>query len=313
VDWGNPSTKGLVFAWNGSNLSQDLSNNSSSFSVSNSVSGLTIQQGKAVRATNATGRLNFNNQRANVLGAITVAYAGIITSYSLDAGGVSKSGLANGATNNPFDSFIKQPDGFVRLVRANSTKYRSQRSSIPVPLNTPFVVIAYNDGQMQNLSSFFINGTRTGTVDEITISPGDGVGSPTSNSQPVYLLNRGDNATPFQNGGLVWACVWERILTDSEIKSISANPWQIFRKRQSTWIPAANEPLITTISPLPIGLHNCNISVNVLQPTKATVTLLDNNMQAVGSTVINVVPGTIDYVVPISISGVATRMLLQLS
>lgn len=109
---------------------------------------------------------------------------------------------------------------------------RSAIASVSIPNNVPTALIGrYNGTNVQ----LFQNGVS--------------VGSTTGSGNLVYpndATSRGPGLGNFWNftasnrafvGQVYVAAIWERALSDTEIASISANPWQIFQRRE--WVPMA--------------------------------------------------------------------------
>ena len=72
---------------------------------------------------------------------------------------------------------------------------------------------------------------KKSSVFDLTINGVLTVGTPTANGVDTTFYNRiytGGNNNTQSKGGTYLAAAWKRALSDAEIKSISANPWQIF-------------------------------------------------------------------------------------
>lgn len=69
------------------------------------------------------------------------------------------------------------------------------------------------------------------------------VRSPSTMTQIISGHTRSDgmNENTF-SGTMMLSCWWNRLLTDDEIRSVSANPWQLFRPAQAEYIPLTTSP-----------------------------------------------------------------------
>jgi hypothetical protein len=71
-------------------------------------------------------------------------------------------------------------------------------------------------------ASLWINGVSRAVTPTYTTS-----GTATGNTEELRLGTRGDTYT-YMRGACMAAIGFPRVLSDSEIKVISANPWQVF-------------------------------------------------------------------------------------
>lgn len=158
----------------------------------------------------------------NMLGAITLVWVGIIDTLAQYQFLIARA-AGNGATNNPFEFRINNGGGF-QLHRANGSSYSIWATSQSPPVGRPVVLVATHGGNLANAvgASLWINGVSYAVTPTYTTS-----GVATGNSEELRLGTRGDNYS-YMRGSVSAAIGFPRVLSDSEIKDISANPWQVF-------------------------------------------------------------------------------------
>lgn len=70
-------------------------------------------------------------------------------------------------------------------------------------------------------------------------------------------------------GTLYVTAVWRRVLTDDEVRAVSANPWQLFRVRQ-VWLPASAAPSADVAGSVALSLTATG-SIAVAKPVSGSV------------------------------------------
>ena len=231
IDWANPFARGLVVGYNGGIKYDAVAGRGST--KSGTVSSTSIGRNKGVTLGTTSSYESFVNAQANVTGAITVLAFGQIANTSADATAVSKNN-ANGAAADPtpFDFGVTTGGtasiGKVRLARSNSGGYRVWSSVATFAANADIVIGARQSGNISASPNFFINGIKDAGA-AVNLYSGAGTGAAGSNVYTVKVANRGDVGTYWNGGAIYAAFVWNRELSDAEIKAISANPWQLFK------------------------------------------------------------------------------------
>lgn len=221
IDWSNPLTRGLRFA-----ISNGVEWVSKSIGSQSGAAKTVRSGGTGPQLTTTTGAITFDTGVASgMLNEICLLQYGVIDSIAADATSVSKC-ATNGATATPFDYGITGPSGALKIGRAN-TGYRVWRSAATITAGKDFVGVVNQSANIASTPGFYINGVfDTGTA--TSIYGGSGSGAATEGGT-LKALNRGD-AVPYWNGGTVYlTCGWARALSNDEIRSVSDNPWQIFK------------------------------------------------------------------------------------
>lgn len=244
IDWANTLTRGLVFAFSGAQPRRNAVTGQTASAAS--FSHFVSRYGIGARVS-GTQEIEFaSTSSLNVTGPITVAWVGFVYSASSYNALISKA-QSNGGTNNPFDLWVSPPLNRFSFVRANSAGYRQFYYDGSNVLNTraPNRYIAMHDGvSLTNPVTAFINGTIT------TISPsgGSGTGVPSASSVPLSLGRRDDGLQ--LDGAVIFAAVWNRMLTLSEALAVHTNPWCIFAPQRSIIPRAAASGAAPSISDL---------------------------------------------------------------
>lgn len=158
----------------------------------------------------------------NILGPLTLVWVGVIDTLAQYQFLISHA-LGNGATNNPFE-FRVNSGGGMQLLRANGSGYSMWATAQSPPVGRPVVLVATHGDSIGNSigASLWINGVSQAVTPTYTTT-----GPATGNSEPLILGTRGDTYT-YMRGACMAAIGFPRVLSDSEIKVISANPWQVF-------------------------------------------------------------------------------------
>jgi hypothetical protein len=159
----------------------------------------------------------------NLLYALTLVWVGVIDTLAQYQFLIARA-AGNGSTNNPFEFRVNNGGG-MQLLRANDSGYYSTWvTTQSPPVGRPVVLVATHGGNLANAvgASLWINGVSYAATQTYTTS-----GVATGNSEPLLLGTRGDNYS-YMRGSVSAAIGFPRVLSDSEIKDISANPWQVF-------------------------------------------------------------------------------------
>lgn len=158
----------------------------------------------------------------NLLGALTLVWVGVIDTIAQYQFLIARA-AGNGGLNNPFEVRVNSGGG-MQLLRANGSGYSMWATTQSPPVGSPVVLVATHGGNLANAvgASLWINGVSYAVTPTYTTS-----GVATGNSEPLLLGTRGDNYS-YMRGSVSAAIGFPRILSDSEIKAISANPWQVF-------------------------------------------------------------------------------------
>lgn len=177
---------------------------------------------------------SFASSFANVTGDITVLVFARTANTSSDMSAVSKNNANGGPSDpTPFDFGLTTGGtasiGKVRLARSNSGGYRVWSSAATIGVDTDFVIAARQGSNISVSPVFFVNGAKDGGA-ATNLYGGAGTGAAGGNAFTVKIANRGDVGTYWNGGAIYAAFVWERLLSDDEIRAVTANPWQLFEE-----------------------------------------------------------------------------------
>lgn len=227
IDWGNPLAAGLVHCTVGNNI--------------------TNLAGPAL--TPQFGTTEFSGwdgpvpgiviDNARVQGGITPSFQGVSctglclhTPTSLNAGGR----LVMGAFTNADSSNCR----FEISTTALTAGYRNalNESAFSTGIITPQAGQTYLHGGRwtDNGVELFVDGRLIAT------------NTTTGNAQIRNRVSLGGDDTYGGNwyiGTIHASFWWNRPLTDDEIRSVSANPWQLFRAPVDYWVPSATPTILT--------------------------------------------------------------------
>lgn len=216
IDWSNPITKGLVFA--------DASPGPSSFAFGSGARsvigapGNTVGKvGKGVLLSESTNAISYGKS------GITGSNITVLAVYQLTAAPSGPSRLfGNFSANNYGYAFSPNSTNYRFVLGFSGASYVLTGSSIVA--NKIKIDVGVSTS---TVNSYWENGVRT-------VSPVSNPNwvPPTTTSLKIGADNGGVNASPCK---VFAVAVWNRVLSDAEIKSLSGNPWQIF---------AENKPLI---------------------------------------------------------------------
>lgn len=158
----------------------------------------------------------------NLLGPLTLVWVGVIDTIAQYQFLIARA-AGNGGLNNPFE-FRVNSGGGMQLLRANGSGYSMWATTQSPPVGRPVVLVATHGDSLGNSTgaSLWINGVSQSVTPTYTTT-----GPATGNSEPLLLGTRGDNYS-YMRGSSALAMGFPRVLSDSEIKAISANPWQVF-------------------------------------------------------------------------------------
>lgn len=158
----------------------------------------------------------------NLLGPLTLVWVGVIDTIAQYQFLIARA-LGNGSVNNPFELRVDNGGG-TTLTRANASGYSNWHISQSPPLGVPSVVVATHGASLGNSdgASLWINGVSYSVTPTYTVT-----GPATGNTQPLLIGTRNDTYS-YMRGACMAAIGFSRILSDAEIKAISANPWSVF-------------------------------------------------------------------------------------
>jgi len=217
IDWSNPLTRGLSIAVipNG-NSARELTLSTLSVKVGSPSTSIG-KRGVASVGSGGTSYFTFiDHDKYDLVGPITVI--AVVDGIS---GGVSGGYLSKGpidTANTPF--FFGRSGSIISLSRGGASDYQrfNTTNTVTVP-DAPCVFGVTQNGVLGSgaTCNYYLNGT----------TPGSSAGGGMANTVATA------NALPVRFAGTVekvyLSFAFNRVLSDAEIKSLSANPWQIFK------------------------------------------------------------------------------------
>lgn len=256
IDWGNPITRGLVFAYN-------LGAPAGGISVASQTAGGNIvftPKGMARQTTSGSSDVILDNVPTTATGA----------NYSMLAVGTANS---TSTTQSAVDDDTDTSSPRVFQFRLNSAKgelitfdtsgnpYFATASAMSLAqLQAGFVLGAQVAG---NSIALFQNGIKTGGSASNTQRTGSGT---------VRIgQHKGVAGAGWTTGGLCLVAQWARTLSDAEFSSLTDNPWQLFAAPPRRLWGIASSGTTTTLTP----------GVDTLAITGYTPTLVQSANQTV--------------------------------
>lgn len=214
IDWGNPLTRGLGFAWTASHPHRDLTRG---FSASPTLNRAVGRYGRSARGS-VSNLATFTTPGAPSSSSYTVL------AFVIDDG-------TRSTYRSPFDSDDTVTKRFfqLRFTDTNQPQFIAFAGGSQVVTGSaksagPHVLVAraisqatlsvWCDGLQDATASYAVNYDQLSIANQFTIGCGSGGG------------------TPFDGQTLLCA-YWARPLSDAEIAAVSANPWQIFAPAQN--------------------------------------------------------------------------------
>ena len=228
IDRSNPITNGLCICWS----SGDIAPNQGAGSLSR-------EPRKNAIATVSSGAVT-----PYVVGRGLPAYPSTLLRYGSTAldtftglGPARLSGsdarffirMQTGANNSVHIRAISGDNWSWREFSANATTRSSTPSLQVAVVKSQSDIDVYWDGVKDN-GALITGSTASASLTFDTLTP----------FSPSIERARVDSEYSVSGTSVFLSAVWNRCLTEAEVKSISANPWQIFEpKRVYRWIPAA--------------------------------------------------------------------------
>jgi hypothetical protein len=225
INWENPVTNGLVFDAplfeRGGTVANDLAG---SLKGSITASGATWE-------TNLYGAdLAFSAAASNV--AYTVPVGGkleSLTSMSYEAL-VYSTGLGGGSLGRIFEK--GNTNGYFLCYMESSTLLQIFSGfTTDGAWNIPFtenvwnhVVLTYNNSSVSNVPVAYINGEL------VTVTQSQAPVAPLLADDATFNIGNNSGGTRNWNGKIAYVRAWNRILVPSEVTTLAANPWSIYKQ-----------------------------------------------------------------------------------
>ena len=241
VNWGNPISKDLraMLSANGGALREWVTGSSP---ILNSGSVVTTSEGFASKFDYHQARFA-HNSGFDTLGEITVFAITTPEQFANYGHIVSKNAANNVSLPYELRLGTGYSDSNICWVRANASGpsvWKASSANLLTAGQRSTIAVMQGDN-MGAPPKFIVNGTEyQGQAEFVTAS-----GAATTSSGPLYLGNRGDDITPL-HGTVEIVMIFGRILSSEEIRSLSANPWQLFNQANKRFAAADN-----TSTPVP--------------------------------------------------------------
>lgn len=221
IDWANPITRGLVFAY-GLGASGAFGYGEDGRNILTYVSSVGSQTGVPI-VTN----LGFGGKSVNASYPIVSATG----HRSITSGAYSLFVLATALNNNTTQSGLDDDDGNTRRFQFRLSNNYPEF----IPFNSSGVAasVAGSTLSSANMTSGFTMGATASSTTAAVWSNGKKTSANASGiltpNQSIWIGSRKTGVQGWQNGGISLAAVWNRPLADVEMQSLAANPWQLFK------------------------------------------------------------------------------------
>ena len=225
IDWSNPITRGLVFAWTPDSFDSPYSPSPVGVYSGTGTSRKVGRFGRAIQGGSGGNGLSFSigMTAPSVASGVSFLLVGGYDSVYFGVAATSPAGWLRNVAGDAGFCIVNCTGGTNRVV--NITPSASQWTG-------DGVLVATTDAAKTTGKSL-VNGLRYSTT---ATSNGS---APDANSVNILQSIVGDRSTSTkwnQNGYLI--AQWVRELSDLEMKSLSDNPWQIFAPdAKSLWVP----------------------------------------------------------------------------
>lgn len=223
VNWASPLAKDLRFLWNGANGGADSVSGTPSLR-SGTVSTSFSAAGVGVECAANSYVYHPDSDSLDVVGDVTILTV-VVPYLTYDDASIINKASGAGANASPFLFGI---GGDVPMLGRANSGYRVWRASNTGVLTAgrQYCLAATAPAAIETAPRFWVNGAAM-TDTPVNMYGGGGSGAATSNSNPLQIGNRPDLLADYL-GGVYLCAVWARTLSDYELVSLSANPWQIF-------------------------------------------------------------------------------------
>lgn len=202
---------------------------------SDSSTGVLGPAGRARRYTGASSQSSqwAHQSRFAVLGPITImAYLDVVSKTNY-GGIISKQATASTAVPFEFRLGTNATDGDLNFTRANGTNYSQWKSTVGAGFvgtgNRQIVGARSTRASIDNPPSFFANGVFASSSQVNVVTDAN---PPTDNGSSAVTIGSRNAGTTFLDGRVYWVAVWNRALSDDEMRQIWRNPWILFESVQ---------------------------------------------------------------------------------
>lgn len=226
IDWSNPVTLGLKAVFDQRYKREHITGTVAS------VDTATSAVGRFGRLKNYSGSANTrypHHPNFAIIGDITIVALCEIRSLTNYTAIVAKQGTVSSAA--PYELRLGGSSanrGEVDFIRAGASGFQEMRCAVDVVPTGFSGVLAFTrpTGTITDTTgNVFVNGNKSA----LSAAFGSGNGAATDNgTSDVWIGRRYDGVTQL-DGKIYYVLLFNRVLNDFEIRSISQNPWQIFK------------------------------------------------------------------------------------
>lgn len=238
IDWSNPITQGLAFAFVHGAAAMGFAASGQNYLPYVGATQQPTPLGTGARSTSTSTR------------AYSLSNHGLTTTnYSLFAVGTA----ASGVTQSAIDADNSSPRYFQFRITGNKVDFIPFNTSAAVT-GQPVMATALTAAELARGFTMGATASPTRTAafqnGQIATATPSSMIAPTL-ALPLSIGARATGATGWSTGALAMVAGWSRTLSDAEMLSLAANPWQIFKgpNRRLLIAAAGAGPVDTPVTP----------------------------------------------------------------
>lgn len=240
IDWGNPITKGLVHCFEVDSLynnSDRVSGKPAVLTATGTAPTLeTRKAGNTIRFSGSNGggiiKIDTVESQRSLVRATYMFYA-----TKLNAGGggygnilrIHDGTTASGVVFGTDDPSNNESGWGMIFVQRHTTTSGNWSMPYPTPALVPHLyIITYDNSSTSNDPVMYLDGVQQSLIERVTPA-----GTPDYKDAKIYIGNidqTGNVQTRTWGGDIYTTRIWNRILTPTEIKLLSSDPWCIYQK-----------------------------------------------------------------------------------
>jgi hypothetical protein len=261
IDWSNPITQGLAFAYVHGAAAMGFCVGGQNLANYVAASLVPTPIGTGARSASLTSR------------AYTIPQHGLTTTnYSLFAVGTATSTTS---TQSAIDADNSSPRYFQFRINAAKVEFIPFSTSVTVT-GQPSFPIAMTAAELAR--GFTMGATASPTRTAAFQNGQIATATPTNLIAPTQSLplsigarSGGSGTLGWNTGGLAMVAGWSRTLSDAEMLSLAANPWQIFKAPNRRLLVALATTTDTNVSPAPGALALTGYAPTIAQSANRSV------------------------------------------
>lgn len=274
VDWSNPITRGLVFAFNGAHgydvVAKQIATNNG---------GIVTRPGANGLGPDISGTQNYdfaNCPDYNTTGEVSIVWGGVFDGTTGAYRCPITKADTNGATNSPFEIYVDTTSGKLVFLRANAG-YKAHTLSTVLTAGAFTVFGIAAPTLIETAPAAWVNKTT-----QAITSGSTGTGAAIGNTKGINIGRRPDGGTQL-DGTCSFAFVFNRKISEKEYLSLYENPWQVFEPRkQVLYLDVATSGVTGTISCILDGFTSSMVGTTTVLGTITKTT--DNSVASMAGT-----------------------------